>query len=90
MKAMLKAAVLGSAVAMALIGTAHAGDVTCSSTLGKQRIDGDVVVRGTCTLNGTTVSMAIKKISVKRYKPVFDKLKPSHRVMAWFFVLCGK
>ena len=60
MKAMLKAAVLGSAVAMALIGTAHAGDVTCSSTLGKQRIDGDVVLRGTCTLNGTTVDGNVK------------------------------
>ncbi|WP_211271253.1 polymer-forming cytoskeletal protein [Moraxella pluranimalium] len=55
MKALLKTLALGLPMAMALVGTAHAGDVSCSSTLGKKRIDGDVVVRGTCTLNGTTV-----------------------------------
>ncbi len=60
MKALFKTLAMGSVVAMAFVGTAHAGDVTCSSTLGKQRIDGDVVVRGTCTLNGTTVDGNVK------------------------------
>ncbi len=60
MKALLKTLALGLPMAMALVGTAHAGDVSCSSTLGKKRIDGDVVVRGTCTLNGTTVDGNVK------------------------------
>lgn len=56
MKALLKT--LG--LTLTLVGTAYAGDTICSSTLSKQRIDGDVVARGICTLNGTIVQGNVK------------------------------
>lgn len=60
MKALFKTLTLSSVMAMAFVGTAYAGDTTCSSTLGKQRIDGDVIVRGSCTLNGTMIDGNVK------------------------------
>ncbi|MDO4251206.1 MAG: polymer-forming cytoskeletal protein, partial [Moraxella sp.] len=64
MKSMFSTLAVGSALALAMTGTAYAGDYNCKGSLGKQHIDGDVVVRsGTCTLNGTTVDGNVKVYS---------------------------
>ncbi len=64
MKSILSTFVLGTALTLAMTGTAHADDHNCKGSLGKQHIDGDVVVRsGTCTLNGTTVDGNVKVYS---------------------------